>query len=463
MQRCIILLLFLFLSRPIVSLASPVKTGDEVLSETGFAPLKGKRFALVTNQSARVGDLHVLDLMARSGVSPAVIFTPEHGLDGTAEDGVKLEDGSYRGVPVKSLYGTTRKPAPQDLGGLDLVVFDIQDAGVRFYTYIATMGLVMQAAAETHLPVLVLDRPNPLGGEYVSGFVRRTLPASFTSPYPIPVAYGMTAGELAEMIKGEHWLTGLEQLELEVVPMQGWQRWMRWPDTGLPWVATSPNLASFDSALLYPGIGLLEGTSASAGRGTDEPFQLAGWPGVDPDALARELNAEDLSGVHFEPARYTPVSLPGRSSSPEYLNRELGGVRIEITDYRSVPPVETGAAVLCALYDALPEAERKEFFHGGIDDMSGSARMRAAVEGGESATEVESLWKDGVDRFKQLRRGYLIYPERPAAGAPPGGSPQPRAVPGREFPAPAAGQQKWAPPPAKVKVPVMAHAESAAQ
>ncbi|BCG46279.1 Protein YzbB [Citrifermentans bremense] len=403
--------LMLILIFPAPSNGALVKTGAEVLSEQDFLPLKGKNFALVTNHSALVGEVHLLDLMKKKGIMPTVIFTPEHGLKGTAEDGVQLADDTSGGVPVISLYGAVKQPRPEDLKGIDLVVFDIQDAGVRFYTYISTMGLAMQAAAREGIPFMVLDRPNPLGGEYVGGFVRDGLPASFTSLYPVPIAHGMTVGELAGMIKGEAMLPGLTQLDLKVVRMQGWQRSMRWPDTGLLWVATSPNLASFESVLLYPGTGLLEGTSASEGRGSTIPFQLAGWPGIDPLALAARLNSEQLRGVHFEPVQFTPLRMPGVSSAPKYRDREVGGVRIDITDYRKVSPVETGVAVLSALHALVPEPVRPSFFRGGFDDMAGSAELRKAVERGESAQAIAASWNAELSRFLALREGYLLYGE----------------------------------------------------
>jgi len=408
--RCVIAvsLLLLFFS-PRTSLADPVKIGAEVLNDEGFQPLKGKKFALITNNSATVGGVQLLELMERNGVQPAVIFTPEHGLKGSAEDGVQIADGSAAGIPVKSLYGSIKMPRQEDLKGLDLVLFDIQDAGVRFYTYISTMGLAMQAAAQSGVPFVVLDRPNPLGGDYVSGFVRQALPASFTSLYRIPIAHGMTIGELAGMIKGEAMLPGLAHLELNVVRMQGWQRSMRWPDTGLPWVATSPNLALFESALLYPGTGLLEATGASEGRGSAQPFRLAGWPGVDAKALALGLNEEKLPGLHFEPVRFTPVSLPGIASAPKYRDRELGGVRIEITDYRSVLPVEAGVAIMRALYDAIPEAGREAFFRWGFDDMAGSDLMRKGVQAGEPSGMIAARWSWELEQFLNLRKGYLLY------------------------------------------------------
>jgi len=411
-SRCIIVCLILAtLCLPCPAQAAAVKTGAQLLDEMGFAPLKGKRFALITNQSAQVGGVHLIDLMARHGVAPALIFTPEHGLKGAAEDGVHLADSSASGIPVKSLYGSVKQPQPADLQGIELVLFDIQDVGARFYTYISTMGLAMQACARAGIPLWVLDRPNPLGGDDVAGFVRRDLPASFTSLYPIPIAHGMTVGELARMIQGEAMLPDLERLELGVVPLTGWRRTMRWSDTGLAWVATSPNLASFPSTLLYPGIGLLEGTSASEGRGSDTPFLMVGWPGLDPQLLAQRLNAEGLKGLHFEPVRFTPVSRPGRSSSPKYRNRELGGVRLEIDDPHTVEPVRVGVAVLCGLFATLPEPARRVLFRPGFDDMAGSRELRLGVLKGESAQAVSARWADEVNRFRKQRERYLLYPE----------------------------------------------------
>lgn len=389
--------------------AAPVKIGAEVLREQGFQSLKGKKFALVTNHSATVGGVHILDLMGEKGVQPSVIFTPEHGLKGTAEDGVHLPDETLSGIPVRSLYGASKKPRVEDLKGLDVVLFDIQDAGVRFYTYISTMGLAMQAAAQAGVPFVVLDRPNPLGGNYVSGFVRSELPATFTSLYPIPVAHGMTVGELAQMIKGEAMLSDLSQLQLDVVKMQGWRRSMRWPDTGLSWVPTSPNIAQFDAALLYPGTGLLEATGISEGRGSNLPFRQAGWPGVDPDALAQRLNSEELPGVRFEPVRFTPVSMPGSSSKPKHRDKEIGGVRVEITDYSKVLPVETGVALLVAFHDLVPEASRSLFFRWGFEDMAGSDQLRKALLAGERPSTIMSRWSGEIDQFLDQRKGYLIY------------------------------------------------------
>ena len=267
----------------------------------------------------------------------------------------------------------------------------------------------MQAAAGAGVPLVVLDRPNPLGGNYISGFVRHDLPASFTSLYPIPVAHGMTIGELALMIRGKQMLPGLSNLDLTVVRMEGWQRWMRWPDTGFSWAPTSPNVADFDTSLLYSGMCLLEGTAASEGRGTATPFAVAGWPGIDEEALAAKLNGEGLPGLRFKPVRFMPVTIPGRSSSPKFRNREVNGVRIEITDYSTVLPVETGVAVVAALYGAIHPDKRKTFFRKGFDDLAGSVQLRQSTQAGEPPGEIVSRWSIDVLDFMALRDEYLIY------------------------------------------------------
>ena len=418
-RRIVIFILAIILcNAALSSAATPVKTGAEVLVDDDFSLLKELKFGLVTNSTAVVAGDHILGLMAAAGTSPAVIFTPEHGLNATSEDGIHLADSSDKGIPVISLYGKKKQPQAEELKGLDLLVFDIQDVGVRFYTYISTMGLAMQAAANAGIPFMVLDRPNPLGGEYASGFVRMDQPDSFTSLYPLPTAHGLTVGELAGMIKGESWLPGLSNLDLKVVTMQGWHRWMRWPDTGLAWLATSPNIPDFDAALLYPGIGLLEGTGANEGRGTQAPFRLAGCPDIDAERVAARLNHLNLPGVKFEAARYTPVSLPGRSSAPKCQNKEVHGVRVVITDYRSIQPVETGIAVTTGLYEALPRPAKKSFFRIGFDDMAGSSLLRHAIETQASVDEISHLWSRDLKRFMLQREKYLLYRSEPESGTP---------------------------------------------
>ncbi len=232
-----------------------VTTGAEAFAASRFAAVAGKRVGLVTNHTGRVRGEHLADVLSKApNMKLTAIFAPEHGFRGTAEAGAKVRDGvdAKTGVAVFSLYGASRKPTSRMLRNVDVLVFDIQDIGVRFYTYISTMGLAMQAAAAARIPFVVLDRPNPLGGDYVSGFVLEPALRSFVGQYPIPIVHGMTVGELARMIQGEKWLDGLDGLQLSVVAMQGWQRSVRWPQTGLAWVATSPNIPTFEFCARLP-------------------------------------------------------------------------------------------------------------------------------------------------------------------------------------------------------------------
>lgn len=406
-----LLLVLIVLLPPALTHAAAVKTGAQVAAEDGFSLLRGRKFGLLTNATATVEGRHLLDRMLAAGTPPAVIFVPEHGLRGTAEDGVHIADAAEGDIPVVSLYGNRMKPRPVDLAGLDLLVFDIQDIGVRFYTYISSMGLAMQAAAEAGIPFVAFDRPNPLGGDYVAGFVREDGLSSFTSLFPVPIAHGLTVGELARMIKGEAMLPGLANLDLSIVRMEGWRRQMRWPDTGLAWVPTSPNIPDYESSLLYAGVGLLEATSASEGRGTRAPFKLAGAPGLDGEKLAKSLNDLALPGVWFAPAAYVPIAIPGMSSNPKFKDRQIPGVRIEVTDQGALLPVETGVALLAFLYEALPEAEKKVFFRKGIELMAGTGRLQKALEQQRSPGEIQTLWQAEIAAFRKSRERYLLYGE----------------------------------------------------
>ena len=393
--------------------ASPVEVGAQVLHEGGYAVLLGKHVGLVTNNSAVVDGTHLADLLHASGkVRLVSLFAPEHGIRGLEEDGVNIAEkkDERTGVPVYSLYGTLKKPTPEMLRGLDLILFDIQGIGARFYTFISTMGLAMQAAAEAHIPFVILDRPNPLGGEYVAGPVLEEGYASFVGEYPVPVAHGMTVGELALMIKGERMLPGLEGLDLRVIRMSGWRRGMQWPDTGLKWVRTSPNIPNFETALLYPGICFFEGTSASVGRGTQEPFKLVGFPGINSGELADHLNRKNLPGARFESVTFTPKSIPGMSSTPKYQGQEISGIKIIITDQHSYRPVETAVHLICALYGSLGNRDRERFFQGaGFDHLAGTHSLLLAIERGVPPEEIIAAWIEERELFVKKRAKYLLY------------------------------------------------------
>lgn len=392
-----------------------VMTGADVLVASGFEALKGKRVGLITNQTGLVGGNHLADLLNETGeVTLTAILGPEHGFRGGVEAGEKVRDGvdPKTGVPVFSIYGSSKKPSQKMLREVDVLVFDIQDIGTRFYTYISTMGLAMQAAAEAGIPFVVLDRPNPLGGDYVSGFVLEPRYKSFVGQYPIPIAHGMTVGELAGMIKGEAWLPGLEDLDLQVIGLQGWGRATRWPDTGRPWVATSPNIPTFLSALVYPGIGIVgESKLANEGRGTREPFTVFGAPWLDARIAARRLNERRLAGVRFVAERYTPRSIPGIAKSPLFVGQAIGGVRIQVIDYSRYQPLEVGVHAMSELVRQARSGKVKTLF-GDVAMfrlISGTRRLQKMLLNGAPAEAIIASWAAEVARFKAASRRYHLY------------------------------------------------------
>ena len=392
-----------------------VKTGADVLVDTNFAALAGRRVGLVTNQTGLVNGEHLVDLMHREeDVTLAAILGPEHGFRGTVEAGFAVKGGidPATGVRVFSLYGKTRKPTQAMLRNIDVLVFDIQDIGARFYTYISTMGLAMQAAAKAGIPFLVLDRPNPLGGNTVSGHILEPRYNSFVGQYPIPILHGMSVGELAQMIKGEKWLPGLDQLDLQVIEVQGWQRKMRWPETGLAWVATSPNIPTFISSLVYPGVGIVGETQlVNEGRGTPEPFTLIGAPWLNAQRLTKRLNALGLPGVKFEATRYTPRSIPKVAAKPLFVGRSINGVRIRVTNPAQVQPLELGIHMLALLIvEARSRGVKKLFakpvwFH----HIAGTKRLYRMLVKGASGRAIVRSWRSEVALFERQRAPYLLY------------------------------------------------------
>ena len=388
-----------------------VRTGADVLTASNFDRLDGKTVGLVVNHTALVDDEHLINLVhAAPNVRVGAIFGPEHGLRGTAEDGEAVSDGKdlLTGAPVYSLYGATRKPTSTMLAGLDVLVFDIQDVGARFYTFISTMGLSMQAAAEAGIPFIVLDRPNPLSGAYVSGFVLESDQESFVGQYAIPVAHGLTVGELAMMIQGEGLMSGLESLELEVVSMEGWDRSMQWPDTGRPWVATSPNIPRFDNALVYPGTCFFEATSASEGRGTLTPFLQVGSIEVDGSWIAEELNKKSLPGVRFEGVGFTPTPLSSMDSAPKLNGQTIRGLGITVTDRKSYQPVEVGIHILHAYYHASPDADQFLSRPEWLARLSGTSRLLEMLASMTPEAIIAS-WESDTATFTQRSEHYYLY------------------------------------------------------
>lgn len=396
-----------------VDLNDELKTGAEKLIENEFGYLVGKNVGIITNHTATVDGEHIADILHEAEeVNVVSLFGPEHGIRGDAPAGDKIdfEIDENTGLPVHSLYGDIRKPTSEMLEGIDVLIFDIQDIGPRFYTYISTMGLGMEAAAEMGISYMVLDRPNPLGGELVEGHVREDGFESFVGYYPIPVTHGLTIGELAIMAKEEGWLEGVENLDLHIVQMENWNRDQLWPELGLDWNPPSPNIPDFETALIYPGACYFEGLSVSEGRGTTEPFILLGAPWADGEVLADDLNARNLPGLRFEPATFTPEVIPHMATRPKHRGVELQGIRYVVTDMHTVRPVEAGMHVIHAFFQQAPDDEIEDFFtKERIGRLAGTDRVYNMFRDGATAEEVISSWQEELAEYDTMRRQYHLY------------------------------------------------------
>jgi len=396
--------------------SAPVRTGAEVLAANDFEALSGRRVGVIVNHTARVDTAHLIDRLDRApSVEVGALFGPEHGLRGTQAAGETVSDGrdERTGAPVYSLYGDTRRPTPEEMQGLDALVFDVQDVGTRFYTYITTMGLAMQAAAEADLRFVVLDRPNPLGGTSTAGFLLQPKHQSFVGRYPIPVTHGMTVGELARMIKGEEWMRGVADLDLSVVRMENWSRSMQWPDLNREWTPPSPNLPTWETALVYPGMGFFEGVRVNEGRGTDHPFLQIGlpWSATAARSVVDTLRARALPGVEIDTATVRPTSRPRAAPSPRFEGDTLHGFQVAVTDRRAVQPVALGIHALHAAYQQA-RAEGDTTFISRPDHLTrlaGTERLISRLDDGVSADSIVASWASAQSDFRERRDPYLLY------------------------------------------------------
>lgn len=383
-----------------------LQLGIDVLLDEQKELIKGKRVGLITNPTGVDQDLNsIVDLLHNDpDVELTALYGPEHGVRGDAQAGeyVEFYNDETTGLPVYSLYGQTRKPTPEMLENVDVLLFDIQDVGTRFYTYIYTMAYAMEAAKENDIEFIVLDRPNPLGGQKVEGPVLDPEYASFVGNYPIPLRHGMTVGELAKLFNKEFEIGA----DLTVVKMDGWKRNMYYDDTNLEFVLPSPNMPTLDTALVYPGAALIEGTNLSEGRGTTKPFELIGAPFVNSTEFAAVLNEMDLPGVTFRAASFTP-------SISKHAGKLSHGVQIHVTNKKSYKPVETGLHLVKTLRDMYPEDfEFRAENSAGIsffDNLIGNGWIREAIENGDSIKDMEKEWKKELKEFEKVRKDYLIY------------------------------------------------------
>ncbi|HEV8344656.1 MAG TPA: DUF1343 domain-containing protein [Candidatus Binatia bacterium] len=386
-----------------------VKTGLEALLEERPSRLKGARIALIANPASVDSRLnHSVDLFyARKDLRLMLILGPEHGARGEAQDQIEMEDSSDEatGLPVYSLYGKSLIPTAEMIRDVDTLVFDLQDVGSRYYTFIYTMAYAMQACARDGKRMVVLDRPNPISGIAVQGNILDLRYSSFVGLYPLAVRHGMTSGELALLINKEFHI----QCRLEVVAMQGWRRSMWFDRTGLPWVNPSPNMPTLETATVYPGGCLIEATNLSEGRGTTRPFEFIGAPYVKPRPFVEKLEKERLRGVSFRPLYFQPVF-------NKWAGELCGGIQVHVTERELFDPFLTYIAIIRAASQLYPdrfewrkppyEYEREKL---PIDILCGNSLVREQIEAGHSLKEIKMSWQKALSGFKKLRQKYLIY------------------------------------------------------
>ena len=374
-----------------------VLTGIDVLERDNFKQLAGLRLGLVTNHTGRDREgRQTIDVLSKApGVKLVALFAPEHGIRGLADENVSDSKDEATGLPIYSLYGESRRPKPEQLKDLDALVFDIQDVGVRFYTYISTLGYLLEEAAKAKLPVFVLDRPNPIGGVDVEGPIADSDKLSFTSYHTIPTRHGLTIGELAQLFNRQRNIGA----DLRVIKMEGWRRSMWFDETNLTWINPSPNMRSLTEATFYPGVGLLETTNVSVGRGTDTPFEILGAPWIHGDKLADYLNQRGLPGVRFVPLRFTP-------NASVFKDQQCGGVNIIITDRAAFRPLLTGIEMALALRKLYPnDWQVDKYLRLLVNDDT-----LERVKRGESAREIIASWNTGLQEFRRARADALLYP-----------------------------------------------------
>jgi uncharacterized protein YbbC (DUF1343 family) len=374
-----------------------VLSGLDVLRAEDFNRLRGRKIGLLTNQTGQARDgVSAIDLFDGAGSLELIaLFSPEHGIRGIHDDRMPSARDKKTGRVIHSLYGRRLRPSPEMLAGIDTVVVDLQDIGTRFYTYMTTMAYMLEAAAKQKIRVMVLDRPNPINGIQIEGPLLDPKFLGFTGYFPMPIRHGLTMGELAQLFSAENDIA----VELSIIKMKGWRRRYWFDETGLPWVNPSPNMHNLIQATLYPGIGAIEGTRISVGRGTGTPFEQIGAPWIDGVKLAAALNARSLVGVRFYPVSFTPLS-------SKFAGKKCRGVFILVTDRRAIRPVRLGLEVASALHRLYPDKYRLEDER----DLLGSETTLNQILAGEDPTGIVKTWQAGEKYWRQLRRRYLLYP-----------------------------------------------------
>ena len=376
--------------------AARVQTGLDVLEAQKFAPLRGKHIGVITNHTGldSQGRSTVDALSHATGLQVVALFSPEHGLAGRNDENVASSKDPSTGLPVYSLYGETRRPTEEMLKGIDALVFDVQDAGVRFYTYTVTMAYCMEEAAKHNIAFFVLDRPNPLGGEIVEGPMLDADKTNFVGYLPMPVRYGLTIGELAQLFNGENHIGA----DLHVISMRNWHRNYFFESTGIKWIPPSPNLRTIKGSIVYPGIEILQSAGVSVGRGTQTPFEEFGAPWLNGDEVATSLNAVHLPGLHFAGQPFIPVV-------GLYSGQRCGGVAIRIIDRFAVRSMRLGLEIAAILQRLYP----KEFNSAKLIELVGNADTIQQLQSGVAPDKIVASWSDSLAAFDKVRRRYFFY------------------------------------------------------
>ncbi len=374
--------------------------------------LNGKRVGVIANQTAVDSKgRHIIDLLHQaSTVELSAIFAPEHGFRGDVEGGFQIDDqkDTKTSVPILSIYGHIKKPTPEMLQNIDALIFDIQDIGTRFYTFISTMSLCMEAAAENQVEFIVLDRPNPITGTIVEGPVLEEQFKSFVGIHPIALRHGMTVGELARMFNEEGWLANGVTAKLTVIKMENWKRDNWYGDLGLNWIKPSPNIPTPTTALLYPGMGLLESCNISEGRGTIRPFENIGAPWLDHQKIVKTLNKVKISGVKIDTTSYVPIDMPGAAMNPKFEGQRCNALLFTITDPYRLLSVALGIHLICAIKENHPDQFTWKSPQSRLR-LFGNDETLKAIDDGKLPAEIIQSWQSKLKIFKKIREQYLLY------------------------------------------------------
>jgi len=405
-----IIMFYLFTSNVLAQEVN-VTVGADILIADSIHLISNKNLGIVTNHSAVLSNgTHLVDTLSTlSDVNITTLFGPEHGIRGNAPDGESIKDGidSKTGLPVYSLYGKTRKPTKEMLKDVDLLIFDIQDIGARFYTYISTLHYILISAAESDIPIIVLDRPNPINGVLVDGPIRTEAYKSFVAIAPIPIQHGMTICELAIMFNEENWLDNGLKADLTVIRMDGWKREYFFDDCNLPWLAPSPNIPRLETAIIYPGMCLIEGVNVSEGRGTYSPFLKIGAPYIDSDDLLKTLNTFEHSEIELKKIKFTPKSIPNMSTYPKYKNIECSGIEVKIIEREKLNALRFGIEILYSIHKLYPNDF--EFRKNYLDKLFGNKNLSNMLKSNSSPNQIFETWEIELEDFKNLREKYLLY------------------------------------------------------